>query len=582
VYDAKRRQVPNAPIAWRVSDSAVAIVSSQGVVTSRRPGYTKVWAVSGPDSASAYILVDQWAARFAFAPSTLRLDAVGAALPLRVEKRDATGHPIPTNTRDLSCRAVDERIAEYTLTGDVIAHANGSTYVRCADRGVSDSVRVEVRQRAVRATINQRGALSVKTVGDTFHVQLTAEDARGTVIREARPAWVSLTPAILTVDALTGMARAMMPGDAIVVGDVGDASDTLAISVRAGPGGFVPTAVVSSDTSTAARGPAIAITQLFLALGDTAKVPLLAHDATGSPIATTDATLSSGDENVLQVISQQRVVARGKGTATLTARLAGLEASTTINVRERGAISLAAAGDAAAGFSPPRFDTASARVRNARELDSALTAIRRASAVRVYGGQGVSLSVIAEQAAHSSSPTSNIVEHRSGLLYGGLLELAPARVLKLSGRLRTGTLTSTELTGENLTVTEAEGDLTYSPAPWFELAGGYVMRGESTPLARQSWAFPRAMAATRFSFVGGAVRTLTAVSVLPYAIYSDTTYKPSSINLAGEAGLELNVGAFNTAVTYYVERFSFEPVNAFQRKDQFSMLRVRIGFQYRR
>ena len=582
VYDTRRRQVPNAPIAWRMSDSAVASVSPEGVVTSRRTGVAKVWAISGRDSASAYILVDQWAARFAFVPAIVRLASVGAAAPLRVEKRDATGHPIPTNTRDLACRAVDDRIAEFTSTGDVIAHANGTTFVRCADRGVSDSVRVEVRQRAVKATINQRAALAVKTVGDTFHVALTTEDARGTVIRDARPAWVSLTPAVLTVDALTGLARAMSPGDAIIVGDVGDASDTLSISGRPGAGGNVPVAVATTDTSSAARGPSLSITQLFLALGDTAQVPLTAHDATGSPIGTGDATLTSSDEAVLRVITQQRVVARGKGTATLTARLAGLEATQTINVRERGAITLASGTDATAGFNPPVFDTAAARVRNARELDSALAAIRRASAVRIYTGQGISLAGVFGQAVHSSTPTANIVERRSGLMYGGRLELAPMRLFKLSGALRTGVLSSTELTGEDLTVTEAEGALTFSPAEWFDIVGGYVMRGESTPLARQTWTFPRATAATRFTFVGGVVRTLTAVSVMPYAQYSDTRYQPSSINLGGEAGLELNVGMFNAGLTYNVERFSFEPVNSFRRTDQFSVLKLVLAFQYRR
>src|SRR4051812_12213456 len=66
VYDSQRRAVPNAPIAWRISDSAVASVTRQGVVVSRKPGYTKVWAISGSDSASALILVDQWAAKFSF------------------------------------------------------------------------------------------------------------------------------------------------------------------------------------------------------------------------------------------------------------------------------------------------------------------------------------------------------------------------------------------------------------------------------------------------------------------------------------------------------------------------------------
>src|SRR5213592_2054274 len=94
VFDGRRRAVPNAPIAWRIQDSAVAAVTPNGVVVSKKVGRTKVWAVAGKDSASAIILVDQWAAKFGFSPTMIRLDAIGARIPLKVDLRDADGHPI--------------------------------------------------------------------------------------------------------------------------------------------------------------------------------------------------------------------------------------------------------------------------------------------------------------------------------------------------------------------------------------------------------------------------------------------------------------------------------------------------------
>jgi hypothetical protein len=583
VYDAKRRAVPNAPIAWRITDSAVASVTTQGVVVSRRPGYTKVWAISGRDSASALILVDQWAAKFSFAPAVVRIDALGARLPLRVEMRDASGHAIPGGFKAVSCRTVDDRVADFTTVGDIVAKANGTTWVRCADRGVSDSVRVDVRQRPVRAVIRDKAALAVKTVGDTFHVALTAADRRNIDVAEVHPAWVSLTPMILTVDALTGAARALSPGDATIIGDVGDASDTLSINVRPGAG-IVPIGpIVSADSSsTAARGPALNITPLFLALGDTTPVAFTARDATGTPILNPQVTLRSGDSTIIRVISQGRVVAVGKGTAYLVGQMAGLLDSTTINVRERGAISVTAAGSAASAFVRPTFDTAAARVRNQRELDSALTAIRRASAVHIYTGRQLGIAGEVGQAVHSSSPTENVVERRSGILYGGSVEAAPLRYVGLTGSFRTGSLTSSALTGEELAVTEFEGDITFAPTTWFGLRGGYVLRGESTPLATQNWQFARASAITRFTFVGGLVNTLTSVSILPAPTYSDTSYKASPFGLAGEAGLELHAGVLSMGLTYYVERLAFEAVNGFSRKDQFSVLHLRFGLNYRR
>jgi len=35
----------------------------------------------------------------------------------------------------------------------------------------------------------------------------------------------------------------------------------------------------------------------------------------------------------------------------------------------------------------------------------------------------------------------------------------------------------------------------------------------------------------------------------------------------------------NTGLHYYVERFTFPPVGGLQRVDQFSMLRLKFGFQ---
>ena len=51
VTDRQRRLVSGARIRWHVADSSIAAVTATGIVTSRRPGYTKLWAVAGRDSA---------------------------------------------------------------------------------------------------------------------------------------------------------------------------------------------------------------------------------------------------------------------------------------------------------------------------------------------------------------------------------------------------------------------------------------------------------------------------------------------------------------------------------------------------
>jgi len=91
----------------------------------------------------------------------------------------------------------------------------------------------------------------------------------------------------------------------------------------------------------------------------------------------------------------------------------------------------------------------------------------------------------------------------------------------------------------------------------------------------------------RFSFVGGAITTITGLSLLPGAAYTGyldaqgDQVNPDPLSLAGEAGLEVNTGLLSAALVYYAERFTFPKVNnnSTSRTDQFSALRLRVGFQ---
>ena len=119
------------------------------------------------------------------------------------------------------------------------------------------------------------------------------------------------------------------------------------------------------------------------------------------------------------------------------------------------------------------------------------------------------------------------------------------------------------------------------------LRGGYVIRSTKTNLAAQRWAFPRASAVARLPFVGGAVTTITGISLLPGATYTGhidqagQVVNPDPISLAGEAGLELQSGRLTASLIYYDERFSLPKVNnnSEARTDQFSTLRLRLGLQ---
>ena len=591
VLDARRRAMPNAPIAWRIADSAVASVSSQGVVQSRRVGRTRLWAVSGQDSASALILVDQWVAKFDFTPSRLRFDAVGARLPLRIRVRDASGIAISDRARRIgACRSLNERVA--TLAeGQVLSKANGVTYIRCSDRGIADSVRVEVRQRAVRAEIVNKLSFGPRAVGDTFQIKLRAYGQANDEIPDAPATWASLNPAVVSIDPLTGKARSMGAGETRIIAQVGDVTDTLGITVQsAGIAAAAP--VMSIDPAgmpmmEPGRSATMRLELIFPVVGDTSRIMVTARDATGVLInnAERDVVLRSSNPGVVAVISDQRVLSLKTGTAWIVATLGTLSDSMQVAPRSRNTLAMGAGGASSSRFDRPVYDTAGARIRNRRQLDSARTAILRSSAVVRTRERFIQGSAMAAVTSHSVRLSSAVSESRSGVLVGGQLAAAPHKQFTFTGDFRLGTLAGDNGIGEDLRVTEFEGQMTWWPAQWFGLRGGYTNRTESTIIARQKWQFANASAVTRFRFVGGAISTVTAVSILPWGDFTgnldaaDNPVSPNSLSIAGEMGLEAQTRYLSAGLMYYVERFTFPEVNGAERRDQFSSLRLRLGMQ---
>ena len=576
-------------LRFSVSDSSVATVNASGIVVSRRPGYTRLWAVAGKDSSSVLILVDQWAAKFEFYPAIVRLDAVGSSARLRVNARDAAGYIIPDRARRPgACRSINERIATLAPTGDLRARGSGVTYVRCTDRGIADSVRVEVRPRATRVQIADEMLNANKQVGDTFRLRVTAYDHVGDEIRDVQATWASLNPAIMRVDPLSGMARSAGVGIARVVAQVGDATDTLTVTVQPNPNMPV-VAADAAPVSEAPRVPTLTLQSLYLMVGDTGRVSVTAKDANGNVVANPLITYRSNDTSVVRAIAVRGGrgwVAQSIGTTYIVAQFGMILDSLQVSVRPKGTTApTLAGGSRATVFERPTFDTVTLKRAYAARRDSAARAMRRQSIVKEVTGRMLALSLVAGPAAHSAHPTKNFTESRTGLMYGGNAELAPFGWFKLTGDVRTGVLRTNRNTGEDMNVSEAEAQLTFFPAPWIGFGGGYVRRQERTDLGTQRWDFPRVSALTRFTFVGGAVTTVTGFSVLPaahYTGYTDSTFtlvQPNPFSIAGEAGIEVRTGLLSAGLTYYVERFTFPILAGEVRRDQFSALRLRLGLQ---
>ena len=601
VLDARRRAVPNTPIAYRTSNPDIAVVSAQGVVQSKRVGRTRVWAVSGRDSASALIVVDQWATTFGFAPASVMFDAIGVQQALRIQLKDAAGNAIPDgDRRTYQCRSREDRVATLNAAGQIQSKANGITWIRCADRGIADSVRVEVRQRPVRAMIVDKLAIGTRTIPDTFRLRLRAFDPKGDTIAGIRPTWASLSSSIVSIDPVSGLARAVGPGLGRIVAQVGDATDTVAVTITGtaiegvgpeGPAG--QPAATTREPSLELNPPSDAF------VGDTLKLTMTARDALGAviPNPEKDVALRSTDTSVVAVVAvltEQRILVRSEGTAYIVARFSyagttitdSVYVGTRIRVGAAGATSAIARAQTIVAFVRPPRDTGGARIRNARQIDSVLKSIRESGIGRSTSGRTLAFEAIATQAKHLSQLTAATSEARSGLLFGGGVAAAPFKRLVATGAFRTGTLTPASPVGGNLAVSEFESQLAFWPSSWFGFGAGYLIRGESGDLSIERWT---AVSVTpvmfRGTFVGNAVSTFAAVSIFPSSKFTGRPNDaPEKTSLAGEAGLDLRYSYLSLGFRYYVERFTFPALagTTFQRTDQFSALRFRLGAKFGR
>lgn len=589
VVDNNGRTLPNAPLAFHVADPAVAGVSSRGEVIAKKPGSTRVWAVYGRDSASSLILVEPWAAKFAFTPGAVRLDAIGARQPLKVLVSDSAGTPIAGATSATSsCRAVNDRVATLTRTGDIVAVGSGSTYIRCSDRGIADSIRIDVEQRPTTVSILNKAALRSKQFGDTFSIRISTRDKQGKDVVDARPTWASLNPAAVSVDALTGKARAVNSGDSKIIVQIGDIADSTTISVTGGsafaPVATSPTGIAEPGTTTSKAG--FATSDVFMFEKDTATVQFSATDSAGALIPNPRFRIRLSDNSVAKMIDSVRVVGVKAGQARLLIEYAGrTDTAYAVHVNPRSAISASDAAAAASGaaFKDPAVTFKDSIPKWAAVRDTVVTAIhtdpRTAASQRnlvlLVNGVGA----ITE---HRSRPTAGVSEDRTGVLSGGSGMLVLFRRLELGGTARLGTLSTTGNVGEPLNFTEAEGSLGIFPIQQVGIRLGYMLRSEKTQVATQKWTIPKVSLVTRFSFIGDVVNTFAAFSILPKATFTGAPLETASLlSRAGEAGLEFRKGfgsasAFNAGLTYYVEQFSFD--NS-PRLEEFSAIRFRIGLQ---
>jgi dipeptidyl aminopeptidase/acylaminoacyl peptidase len=157
-------------------------------------------------------------------------------------------------------------------------------------------------------------------VGDEIHLTATVKDAAGRTLTDRSVSW-SVEPAGLATVAANGKVTAAAPGVVQVAAESEGKRDHATITIQAKPP--TPVALVTLNTH-----------RLDLAWGTHAQLVATARDANGDALPGREILWSSSNPSIAAVTTLGEVIARGGGTAIITAMAGDKSDAATVIVTE--------------------------------------------------------------------------------------------------------------------------------------------------------------------------------------------------------------------------------------------------------
>lgn len=323
--DASGSVITGKSVVWSSSNTAVASVSSQGVVSGVGAGSTTITAtIDGVSGTSAVTVSDVPVAKVAVSPQGPTI-STGSSVQLSATVTDANGTVV--SNRAVSWTTSNAAIATVSSTGVVTGVIPGTATITATSEGKSGSATVTV-------TLVPAGNVTVAptslalTPGQAGALTATVTDANGQVLTNRPVSWTTSDAAVATVSQ-TGDVTAVAPGGATITATSGSKSGTAAVTVSQ-----VPVANVSVAPAT-----------LSLQQGQTGSLTATATDAAGN-VLTRTLTWTSDNTSVATVSSTGDVIAVAPGSATITAAESGGKSGSS-------AITVTAVPIASVVISPP-------------------------------------------------------------------------------------------------------------------------------------------------------------------------------------------------------------------------------------
>lgn len=142
VMDQHDVVITDLKVVWSSSNSVVARVNAEGVVTARKSGHARITASSGNVVASVNVSVIPATATIVVTPTLVRLSNIGQTQQLSAGFRDGN-HQIVSGG-SVSWSSSDPRLATVSPSGVVTAHGRGTVQITATSGSLSTSIGVSI------------------------------------------------------------------------------------------------------------------------------------------------------------------------------------------------------------------------------------------------------------------------------------------------------------------------------------------------------------------------------------------------------------------------------------------------------
>ena len=312
VKDSIGNVVTDRPVSWGSNNTAVATVSSAGVVTAVAPGTAIITATSETKSGTSTITVSPVPVGLVVVQPGHDSLTIGTSRQFAAVTEDSIGGVL--TGRAVTWGSSDPTTASVSATGLVSAIKLGTVTITATSEGKSGTSTVLVAKVPV-GSVTVAPAAKALLVTQTAALAPTVRDSLGTIVTDRVVTWGSNNIAVATVST-AGVVTAVTPGTATITATSETKSGTSTITVS-----LVPvSSVVVSPPSAGIRVSA------------TTQLTATTRDSIGGLLTGRVVTWGSSDPTVATVNSTGLVTGVAAGTATITATSEGKSGTSTITV----------------------------------------------------------------------------------------------------------------------------------------------------------------------------------------------------------------------------------------------------------